>query len=42
MQRAGRVEEVRDLAIRIRENVQKVIVGKDESIMLFLVALLCK
>jgi MoxR-like ATPase len=42
MQRAGRVEEVRDLAIRIRENVQKVIVGKDESIMLCLVALLCK
>ncbi|MCH7909110.1 MAG: MoxR family ATPase [Candidatus Hydrogenedentes bacterium] len=38
----GSVEEVRDLVIRIRENVQKVIVGKDESINLSLAALLCK
>jgi MoxR-like ATPase len=42
MERLGSVEEVRDLAIRIRENVQKVIVGKDESINLSLVALLRK
>ena len=39
---SGRVEEVQDLANRVRENVQKVIVGKEESINLSLVALLCK
>ena len=42
MQRLGSVEEVRDLANRIRENVQKAIVGKGESIDLSLVGLLCQ
>ena len=36
------VEQVKDLAARIRENVQRVIVGKDESIDLAMVALLCR
>jgi MoxR-like ATPase len=36
------VNDVRDAATSIRENVQKVIVGKDDSINLALVALLCK
>lgn len=36
------VDVLRDLATRIRENVQKVIVGKDEAIDLALVALLCR
>ena len=36
------VEQVKDLAARIRENVQRVIVGKDESIDLAVVALLCR
>ncbi len=38
----GTVDEVRDLAARIRENVQRVIVGKDEAINLALVALFCR
>ena len=42
MERPGRVNEVRDLAIRVRENVQRIIVGKDESINLSLVAVLGK
>ena len=36
------VGEVRDVARSIRENVQKIIVGKDDAINLALVALLCK
>ena len=36
---AGRIQET---ATKIRENVQKVIVGKDEAINMALVALLCK
>ena len=38
----GTVDDVRELAARIRENVQRVIVGKDEAINLALVALLCR
>ena len=36
------VSQVSDLAVRIRENVQRMIVGKDEAINLALVALLCR
>ena len=36
------VEDVAALTIKIRENVQQVIVGKDEAINLALVALLCR
>ena len=42
MEGSTSVGQVRDLATRIRENVQKVIVGKDEAINLALVALLCR
>ena len=42
MQNTVGVEKVSDLATRIRENVQRVIVGKDEAINLALVALLCR
>ena len=38
----GSVSQVSDLAVRIRENVQRMIVGKDEAINLALVALLCR
>ena len=38
----GSVTQVSDLASRIRENVQRVIVGKDEAIKVALVALLCR
>ena len=33
---------IADLATRLRENIQKVIVGKDEAINLALVAVLCE
>ena len=36
------IKNVRDLAIRVRENVQRVIVGKSESIDLAVIALLCR
>ena len=36
------VERLRDVAARLRESVQRVIVGKDEAIDLALVALLCR
>ena len=36
------ITNVRDLAIRVRENVQRVIVGKSESIDLAVIALLCR
>lgn len=36
------VSDVNEMAARIRENVQKVIVGKDDAIDLALVALLCR
>jgi MoxR-like ATPase len=36
------VEQIADLALRVREAVQQVIVGKDESINLAIVALLCR
>ena len=39
---AKTVSDVRDVATSIRENVQKIIVGKDDAINLALVALLCK
>ena len=39
---AKTVGDVRDVATSIRENVQKIIVGKDDAINLALVALLCK
>ena len=36
------IKNVRDLATRVRENVQRVIVGKSESIDLAVIALLCR
>ena len=36
------VESVQQMAARIRENVQKVIVGKDEAINLAIIAMLCR
>ncbi len=42
MQSTKTVNDVRDAALSIRENVQKVIVGKDEPINLALVTLLCR
>ena len=42
MQSVKTVNDVRDATRSIRENVQKVIVGKDEPINLALVALLCR
>lgn len=36
------VEDVRKLATRIRENVQRVIVGKDDAIDLAIIAMLCR
>ena len=39
---AIRTRQIQELADKVRENVQRVIVGKDESINLALVALLCK
>ena len=36
------IKNVRELAIRVRENVQRVIVGKSESIDLAVIALLCR
>ena len=36
------IKNVRDLATRVRENVQRVIVGKSESINLAVIALLCR
>ena len=42
MVRSASVGQVSDLATKIRENVQRVIVGKDEAINLALVALLCR
>lgn len=42
MQSMKTVNDVRDAATSIRENVQKVIVGKNDPINLALVALLCK
>ena len=36
------VEDVQQMAERIRENVQRVIVGKDDSINLAIIALLCR
>ncbi len=42
MQASSGVGQLSELATRIRENVQKVIVGKDEAINLTMVALLCR
>ena len=42
METGASVTRVQDLAARIRENVQRVIVGKDGPINLALVALLCR
>ena len=39
---AIRTRQIQELADKVRENVQRVIVGKDESINLALIALLCK
>ena len=39
---AGGVEQIADLALRVREAVQHVIVGKDGAINLAIVALLCR
>lgn len=36
------IEDIRHIAARIRENVQRVIVGKDEAIDLAIIALLCR
>ena len=36
------VEDIQQMAVRIRENVQRVIVGKDEAINLAIIALLCR
>ena len=38
----GDSQKLRDMATRVRENIQRVIVGKDEAINLALVALLCR
>ena len=42
MTEAVAVEEVQQMAARIRENVQRVIVGKDDAINLAIIALLCR
>ena len=42
MTNAIAVEDIRQMAARIRENVQRVIVGKDEAINLAIIALLCR
>lgn len=42
MRDAIAVGDVRQLAIRIRENVQQVIVGKDDAINLAIIAMLCR
>ena len=42
MEGSSGVKQVLDLAGRIRDNVQRVIVGKDEAINLAVVALLCR
>ena len=42
MEHSASVGQVTDLANRMRENVQRVIVGKDEAINLAFVALLCR
>ena len=36
------IEDIQHMAVRIRENVQRVIVGKDEAIDLAIIALLCR
>ena len=42
MTNAIAVENIQQMAARIRENVQRVIVGKDEAINLAIIALLCR
>ena len=42
MDESGNVTKVEELAVRVRESVQRVIVGKDRSIDLSVVALLCR
>ena len=42
MTNAIAVENIQQMAERIRENVQRVIVGKDEAINLAIIALLCR
>ncbi len=42
MEHAGEVDRVQELATRLRESVQRAIVGKDEAIDLAIIALLCR
>ena len=42
MTNTAAIEDIQQMATRIRENVQRVIVGKDEAIDLAIIALLCR
>lgn len=42
MDESGKITKVQELATRVRESVQKVIVGKDRAISLSMVAHLCQ